>query len=68
MAHLIDLYPWGRFYHRLGTNVLAPHTKKPIDPWKGWQTGRHTPTGLAAQPWRRAGASAARRGRRLARV
>ena len=57
MAPLIDLYPWGRFYHRLGTNVLAlaPHTKKPIDPWKGWQDRRQTPADLAAQPWRQAG-------------
>jgi hypothetical protein len=57
MAPLIDLYPWGRFYHRLGTNVfaLAPHTKKPIDPWKGWQDRRQTPADLAAQPWRWAG-------------
>jgi Bifunctional DNA primase/polymerase, N-terminal len=54
MAHLIDLYPWGRFYHRLGTNVLAlvPHTKNPIDRWKGWQDRRQTPADLAVQPWR----------------
>jgi Bifunctional DNA primase/polymerase, N-terminal len=57
MAHLTDLYPWGRFYHRRGTNVLAlaPHTKKPIDPYKGWQDRRQTPADLAAQPWRWAG-------------
>ena len=57
MAPLIELYPWGRFYHRLGTNVvaLAPHTKKPIDRWKGWQDRRQIPADLAAQPWRGAG-------------
>jgi hypothetical protein len=35
--------------------ALALHTKKPIDPYKGWQTRRQTPADLAAQLWRWAG-------------
>jgi hypothetical protein len=51
------IYLYSRFYHRLGANVLAvePHTKKPLDSWKPWQTVRQTAADRDAQPWPWAG-------------